>query len=334
MTMVSLGDLARSLMLQRHTTSVNTRLTRLTQEVASGRHADQAAAARGDLGPLAAIEGALARLDGWKVAAAGLSTRLDTMQTALGALNGIGNSLSTILVAAGTASQTDQVDLAGAEAAEYLSAAIGVLNARAGDQSVFAGTRTDRPAVTTADDLLDALMPALAGATTAAGVEAAVQAWFDDPAGFASQAYSGGPPQSAIAVGPGQNLAPGVTATDPALKSVLAGLATAALLDRGILADAPLERRELAARAGAGLVANATDRTVLAARVGIGQGRLAEAQARNAAEETALGLARSGLVAADPYATATELEATRTQLETLYTLTARLAGLSLIEVLR
>lgn len=334
MTMTSLGDLARSLMLQRHTAAANTRLTRLTQEVAAGRHADQAAASRGDLGPLAAIDTTLARIGGWKVAAASLSSRLETMQISLGALDGIAASLSRTLVTAGSGAQSDQVDLAARDAAEYLGAAIGVLNARSGDQSVFAGTRTDGAALAGAEALLDMLMPVVAGASNAQQVQAAVQAWFDDPAGFEAQAYRGGPAQPPVAVGPGQSAAPGVTATDPALKSLLAGLATAALMDRGILADAPVERRELAKLSGEALLSNAAGRTMLAARVGITQGRLAQAQARNGAEETALGIARSGLTAADPYATATGLEAARTQLETLYTLTARLSGLSLLGVLR
>lgn len=334
MTMVSLGDLARSLMLQRQTAGANTRLTRLTQEVASGRHADPAAALRGDLGPLTAIEGALARLGGWQTTTASLGTRLATIQASLGALDGIGSSLSTTLINARSATQPDQVALAGRDAAEYLSAAVGVLNARAGDQSVFAGTRTDGPALAGAEAILDALMPVVAGATTADQVRAAVAAWFEDPAGFAAQAYTGGPPQPGIAVGPGQSLSSGVTATDPALRGLLAGLATGALLDRGVLADDPAGRSALAGLAGEALIANAADRTMLAARVGITQSRLDQAQARNAAEVTALGLARSDLLTADPFATATELEATRTQLQTLYTLTARLSGLSLIEALR
>ncbi len=334
MTMVSLGDLARSLMLQRQTAAANTRLTRLTQEVATGRHADQAAASGGDLGPLAAIEGSLARLGGWQIAARALSARLETVQASLGALDGIADSLSKTLVSAGASGKDDQVDLAARDAAEYLDAAIGILNARAGEQSVFAGTRSDRAPLIDADALLGALLPRVAGETTAAGVQAAIAAWFDDPAGFDALAYRGGPEQPAIAVGPGQSVALPVTAADPALKSLLAGLAGAALMDRGVLAGDPAGRRDLATASGEALLTNAAERTMLAARIGVAQGRLAQTQTRNTAEETALGIARSGVVGADPYASAAELEATRTQLETLYTLTARLSGLSLIGTLR
>ena len=55
---------------------------------------------------------------------------------------------------------------------------------------------------------------------------------------------------------------------------------------------------------------------------------------RAAAEATALGLAREALIGADPYEAAAALEAAETQLETLYTLTARISRLSLVNFLR
>ena len=58
------------------------------------------------------------------------------------------------------------------------------------------------------------------------------------------------------------------------------------------------------------------------------------ASARNGAETSALEIARTDILAIDPYRTATELQSTETRLETLYTLTARLSRLSLSEYLR
>ena len=55
---------------------------------------------------------------------------------------------------------------------------------------------------------------------------------------------------------------------------------------------------------------------------------------RNGAETTSLQIARNGITAVDPYETASRLEATRQQLETLYTLTARISRLSLVDFLR
>jgi flagellar hook-associated protein 3 FlgL len=47
-----------------------------------------------------------------------------------------------------------------------------------------------------------------------------------------------------------------------------------------------------------------------------------------------LEIARADLVAIDPFEAATRMEAAQTQLETLYSVTARLSRLSLVDFLR
>jgi flagellar hook-associated protein 3 FlgL len=58
------------------------------------------------------------------------------------------------------------------------------------------------------------------------------------------------------------------------------------------------------------------------------------AETRGAAEATSLRMAELDLVAADPFEAAARLEEARLQLEQLYIVTARVARLSLVEVLR
>ena len=334
MPMVSIGDLARSLLLQRHVTTARADIARLSDVLASGRHADQAAKDHGDLGPLIAIEGALSRLDAWQSAASGVASRLAVQQSALGAVHGMAGAMINTLIGLGAEPRDDQVDLAAAEARQQLDAATGVLNARFGADSVFAGTRTEGAAVLDGEALLDALWPAVAGATDAADARDRVLDWFDHPAGFSAQGYLGGDPRAAVAVGPGASGQTAVTADDPAIRRTLAGLAMAALLDRGLFStDAPA-RRDLSRMAGASLTDSVDERVHLAAGIGLAEERVAQVQARNAAEITALGIARSGMVGADPFASAAELESARVQLELLYGVTARLSGMSLLGVLR
>jgi len=334
MTMVSIGDLARSMLLQRNTASAKTDLARLAEVLASGRHADQAAQVRGDLGPLAAIEGTLTRLGGWQSAASAISGRLGAAQSALGALHGIAEAQTTSLLRLGQGTRADQVALAASDARAHLDSAIGVLNARFGGQAVFAGTRGDGPALAGGDVLLDALWPLVTGATTAEAARDAVLSWFDDPAGFATQGYLGGSSQAAVSIGPRESAAVAVTGADPAIARALSGLAMAALLDRGLFAGHDTARQQLAEMAGGVLASNAEARIHLAAGIGSTEQRLAEVQTRNAAEQGALGIARSGMVSADPYATAADLESARVQLETLFAITSRLSGMSLLGYLR
>jgi len=63
------------------------------------------------------------------------------------------------------------------------------------------------------------------------------------------------------------------------------------------------------------------------------QARIDTATTRNTSEATALGIARAGLVQLDPYETATRLQHAETQLQLIYTLTARMSRLSLADYL-
>lgn len=334
MPMVSIGDLARGLMLQRHLTIAKGDLSRLTETLATGRHDDQAAQARGNLGPLAAIEGALTRLDAWRGATATLSGRLEVQQSALGALHGIAQAQSDALVRLGLATTETEVNHAAMDARQHLDAATGLLNARHGDETVFSGTRTDGPAVLTGEALLDALWPVVQAAADAGTARALVLDWFDDPAGFAGQGYLGGDPKPPLPVGPDTAATTAVTADEPAIRRTLAGLAMAALLDRGLFSGDPANRKALAEMGGEALIAGSDERVHLSGEIGLTEQRLATIDTRNAAERSALSIARANLVSADPYAAAAELEATRIQIETLYSVTARLSGLNLMGFLR
>jgi flagellar hook-associated protein 3 FlgL len=79
---------------------------------------------------------------------------------------------------------------------------------------------------------------------------------------------------------------------------------------------------------------SASDRASLQGRLGLTQARIDQAQTRNTAEQSMLEIARADLVAIDPFEAATRMEAAQTQLETLYSVTARLSRLSLVDFLR
>jgi flagellar hook-associated protein 3 FlgL len=121
---------------------------------------------------------------------------------------------------------------------------------------------------------------------------------------------------------------------DPAIRDTLASFAMAALLDRGMLAGNAEERARLAQRAGQELLTSEDARITLAARIGSVEAQIEAARTRNGAEETALGILRSDIGSVDPYEAATRLEAARSQLESLYLVTARVSRLSLVEFLR
>ncbi len=111
-------------------------------------------------------------------------------------------------------------------------------------------------------------------------------------------------------------------------------MAAVALMDRGLFAGQAEARSQLANAAAERLLTSGEPRAVLQARIGTVQAQVAEARARNAAEESALGIARNGLVEIDPYHRAAELQDLQNRLESFYVITARLSRLSLTEYLR
>lgn len=334
MTSISIGDLARHLVLQQGAGRAKTELNRLAQELASGRKVDPAQGVRGNFSPLAAIDSHLAQIKGWQSASSALGLRLRGMQSALGALDAIGQSQSEALLRAAGTNQPGLVDLAAGDALEHLDTALGLLNTTAGGQSVFAGTSSDRPALGGLETLLDTVLPLAGAAATPQAAMAAIRDWFDDPAGFATTLYQGGAEQPRIAVGQGSTLAAGFTANAEPLRELLIGLTGAALLDRGLFSNDPLARQKMIGAAGEVLAGNAEPRATLAAGLGLVEYRLAQTETRNSSEAAVLDQTRNAILAADPFDTATNLEQAETQLSLIHVLTARLQGLSLLEALR
>ncbi|MES2665729.1 MAG: flagellin [Pseudomonadota bacterium] len=330
MTMISLGDMAQSMMLRRQNATLKSAMQAAANALTTGKVADVGRAVRGDFSPLAGLDASLARLSGYRAATTEAGLLAGVMQTALGTIATLSGELASSLLTASSSAQTAQVDAVGTDARQRLDTALSALNTRFADSAVFSGVAADRAPLPDADSLLTAAEAATASAQSAADIEAAVTTWFADPAGFAAT-YLGGPSRSDLPIGPGETATLDITATDPALRSTLAGLVMGALLDRGALSGQPEARSDLARRAGAGLMQAASDRTLLQARLGLTEARIDQAATRNAAETSALEIARLGLVEADPYEAAARLEAAETQLQSLYTITARLSRLSLVD---
>jgi len=107
----------------------------------------------------------------------------------------------------------------------------------------------------------------------------------------------------------------------------------AALLDRDLLAGQTEERQRVSNRAGASLLQSNTDRAYLTGRLGAIEAQIEDAAARNSAEATSLRIVRNDITNVDPYEVAARLQDNQAQLEKIYTLTARMTRLSLMDYL-
>jgi flagellar hook-associated protein 3 FlgL len=333
MTVSGLGDAAGPYRLQQDGLRLRQDLQRLTAEIASGRQSDPGRATGGDFGALAGIARSLQLAETYARSIAEADRAAAARQTALGEVEGALDGLAPRVLAHATGGSLADLDRALADAPGRFAQAVDALNTRLGAASLFAGDAPDRPALRPAAEMLAALRPIAAAAATAADMVAAVEAWFHGGA-FDTQAWQGGPGAAAPAVlGDGRQEPVGLTARDPALRGTLAGLALAALAAEGAGPAPEAERRALATAAATRLLSAGDALTGLRADLGAAQARIEGARVGAEATRAGLEMEHTRLTAADPYRSATELQAVQTRLEALYVLTARLSRLSLTEYL-
>lgn len=338
MNYVSIGDMAQSFQLRSHNTQLQRTLQTLSAEMTSGTKADLAAAVSGDFRALAGIDRSLGTLDAFRTATAEAALLTATVQSVLDTTVTSLSDIAPGLISAGVNASTTMVDTTALDARQKFDAIVAALNTRIADRYLLSGAATDKKPVAGSQEILAALAPAIAGQVTAQGVADAVTAFFDAPAGgggYLDTVYGGSAAGLAdFRIGPQDQVGFDLTAADPAIRNTLSALALGALVADGALPGDSSGRALLLRRSGEGLIAAGGGLTALQARVGVTEARIEAAATRNAAEGSALGIARNGIVAADPFETATALEAVQSQIETLYTLTARLSRLSLADFLR
>lgn len=335
MPLQSIGDMAQSFALRRQSVELNRQMDRLTQELSSGRAADIPKHLSGHLVQLADVERDLSVLDARRDVVRLAATDAEVMQTALERVQDTTGELATsALTAAFTAGGLKTHPVTG-EARNVLETIIGALNGGAAGRALFSGDTTDTAPLADADVLLDGLKSALAGASDTDEIRSRLDTFFDDPAGgFATVAYKGGTDGlTPRELGGGESVALDIRADDTALRDVLKETALIAVLDDATLGLSAKDRDELVGTAGEMLLNGQTGLTGLRASLGAAEERIAQAESRISAGRSSLTMVRNDLLSVDTPSTAVELEQVQSQLETLYTLTARSARLSLVNFL-
>lgn len=330
---VSIGDMARALMLNRQNAAVGRDVARLTDELARGTVADSGRHLQGIVSPLAAIESALARSAALGETAGRAATRASAMQAALSRIDTSAVGNASALLRAAQAGETSTLAIAATAARVAFDDAVAALNTQVDGRSLFAGTATQGAALLDPDALLSVARSVIAPATTPDEAATLIDAWLADPAGFATQAYLGTDETNLIPIADGETLRLDATAADPALRGTFKGLILGALMAEPGLFPGAAAQSSLARLAGGALLAASSDRVLISARLGLSEARLEAAQSRHAAESLVLQQARADMIAVDGYETATRLQESQARLDMLYTLTARLSRLGLAEYL-
>lgn len=330
MKLVSMGDMAQSLALRRQNLSLNAELLRLTEELATGETTSPARHLAGDYRYLSDVEHRSRTAQAYETATTEARGFAAAMQLALETVQNGTESLAADLVTVSSGTQETWTVLA-LNAQDQLGAMVSALNTSYAGRSLFAGDQTGGAALASAEDMLTALRSEVSGMTITEDIRQAVSDWFASDTGFGATGYLGSADYLApFRLGEGDAVHLNLRADAEEFRALMSDLAIAALSQdfagQGFQ-DSLLEG------AGLGLLENQDQLTALRADLGFAEARIEEIGVGLAAERLSLDYARDALLGVDEYETATELETVQFHLEALYTVTARLSGLSLVNYL-
>ncbi|MGJ8609941.1 MAG: flagellin [Octadecabacter sp.] len=336
MPSVTTGDMRQHFLTSRLNTSLKTDLNTLVQELTTGEASDLTAHLRGSQSSLAGLDRQIELLGRFSQANTETGQMLSLMQTALSGVNSQRETASTHMLTISDASTPSQLSESAIVARSSFEAVVSNLNLRSSDRAMFGGNDLETNPLADADVMLDALRSAISGLTTADDIETAIDTWFDTPGGgFETVGYLGDPNGTMSRMtGANEAVDISVRADDSAIRDTLKALAKGALSSETAFGLDVDVQQELQMQSAVDLLSTASDVVGLQASLGFAQGRVEEGSVRTSAQESSYGIARNELVSVDQYETASDLQSVQLQLETHYTLTARLSRLSLTEYLR
>ncbi|MDD7970196.1 hypothetical protein [Roseinatronobacter alkalisoli] len=331
---LALGDMARSHALKQNSSKLKRQLTSLQQELISGRVNDQLRHTGGDAALLSSLRQSLSVSAINKANSTVVSTFLNGQQEVLTRISDIVQDRAGYLIRPELYPTDDQLPQAIERVRSALSDITTLLNTKIAGKSIFAGSKSDTPALRDVDTMISAIVSTIPVGADYAAIDQIISDWFAPGGGFEVNDYLGSPEKTgAIPLGNGYNLRLELTADDSAIRSILAELAKGAVLKQGLLATEPAQQRELLQNIGSNLLSAASAFRNTQENIGLKQAYTenarSEAQAQHATSEMAL----NSLLAVDEYDVASRLQDAMARLDKIYLLTARLSRLSLSEYL-
>ena len=339
MISTTVGDMAQHLMLRRVGTGLKRAVTDLSQELTNGLVSDQARRVSGEFSVLADITHRLALAETHRDLARTAGTRLAVQQTVIEGLQAHAQAGLAELALAEQSPMAAQVARGFSQMETRFGDAVTQLNTVFGGVGLFSGASSNGAALAGASHILDQLMADLganlAPNPTALETSQFIDGWFAPGGAFDTVGYLGDTAVSSrLSLGNGLDVGFEITAENMEIRATLAALAKGAALARGALAGNERQQAAMVRELIADLATADVGLVDIGARIGQEEWRAAEAVTRAEAELYAMKIARSEMLNADSYDTATQLELARTQLDLIYAMTARLSRLSLLEYLR
>lgn len=202
------------------------------------------------------------------------------------------------------------------------------LNSSYAGRSLFSGDNVETPSTVDSDAFFTIVDTALAGATDAASLDTAITAFFAPGGDFDTQVYQGGAGKaSEVRLPTGGSVTYDIKADDQAFRNALEGLVR--------IAYAPVDGQTAFSRQGVDLVRRAEAQLIQhEADVGRQQNLVDTSVERITQEKLILAENEDRLAGADAFEAANRVQALELQLQSAYTMTARISQLSLTNYIR
>lgn len=331
MSVGSVGDMAQQFRSLRNGNTIKTELNALAGSLSSGKVADLTKALDGDTARFSGIRYSLSQLDSYNQVATETQQTLANIQTVLSKVDGSRSAAAERLLLVNDSSSVTQINEAASSSRGTFEEIVLALNTRTADRALMGGNGVNVAPLASAETMLADIETTIGGAVDQATISATVDAWFNDPAGgFFTSGYLGDAAAPAERrVSESRTIEIDARADDPAIRQVLQGAALAALAND--LPGLDQETRSgMLQEAASQLYGSASDLVAVQARIGFTEASVGRALAETNAQQNALQQAQNDLSLADPFETATRLQATQLQLETFFSVTARMSQLSLL----
>lgn len=333
---LGIPDLLSSLRLQRQAGSVNQDLARAGEELTTGLRSNIGEAVQGNPQKLYAIERDIRLNETYATAITTAASRAEITQSALELVQQNVQEIGADLLTFVERGEISPAEFEASQARSAFESTIAALNNRFGDRSLFAGAAVDGLALAPADQILAEIQALTVAAPDAASAVAAVETYFTDPGRFDATGYLGSTNDApAVQLAEDERVDYAIRADRDELKEAMKGLALAVIAsDPAFFAGSDAARLDVMRTAAETSIAASDGVIRLRSELGFAEARIETATVRNRSEADFLAQARNAIIARDPFEAAAEFSALELQLQSIFSVTARMSQLSLNNFLR
>ena len=329
------GDLSSSFSIKKRLGFVQKQVSLSGERLATGKKNNLDLAKDGQLGNVYSLNRELQNLESQKLAINQARVRFDTVQLSLQTIRESASEVTLGVLASLSGESAKPALNSALTARTVLESTVSTLNQSIAGSSLFSGAALSTASIVDADQLIQDVEALVNAATDATSAIAAVDYYFNDPAGgFATTGYLGSTTDApTLEISKGESVFQNVRADSLAIKETIQNLSLMAAVSNGAVAADGDSKQLLKNTSSRGLETN-EKMIELEQNVGMYQGMLERVSTRLDAQKHVLHRAHNAASNVDLFEEATAFEELQVQLETSYKVLVRLSSLSLSNFLR